>query len=334
MSDSTVRESNLAQKYKTPGACTTVMIRNIPSKYTQAELIAEVVESLGGQGHTLFDFFYLPWDTTHNANVGYAFINFKDAASAQLASQAFTNYVFKNHDSRKVAKLVPAHIQGLENNLRHLQDRAVVHSGHPCVPVVVWNGVTLELSKVFDELRRAQARKSSMAFAGNEHRHGHAGDQINDFCQMMDRVAGIRTSRQDGPADGMLHSLLDAQSSRAGWHAALASSPPVMSGGNIDDRHRRRAADDAALLTGRAPASLTLTEPPMNIARNAPAHMSAPGRLSGFPNEEEPAPFAKMNNVDSVEIVFDTTKDDILRRFLVGETSEQHPARGVEHMHF
>ena len=52
---------------------TTIMIRNIPNKYTQQKLL-ETLDSEGQQGR--YDFLYLPMDQKNNCNVGYAFINF------------------------------------------------------------------------------------------------------------------------------------------------------------------------------------------------------------------------------------------------------------------
>eukprot|EP01119_Soliformovum_irregulare_P011987 TRINITY_DN3074_c0_g1_i2.p1 TRINITY_DN3074_c0_g1~~TRINITY_DN3074_c0_g1_i2.p1 ORF type:complete len:687 (+),score=177.89 TRINITY_DN3074_c0_g1_i2:164-2224(+) len=51
---------------------TTLMIRNIPNKYTQKMLLAAVDERHRGT----YDFFYLPIDFKNKCNVGYAFINF------------------------------------------------------------------------------------------------------------------------------------------------------------------------------------------------------------------------------------------------------------------
>ena len=50
---------------------TTLMIKNIPNKYTQKMLLATIDEHF--KGH--YDFFYLPIDFKNKCNVGYAFIN-------------------------------------------------------------------------------------------------------------------------------------------------------------------------------------------------------------------------------------------------------------------
>ena len=52
---------------------TTVMLRNIPNRYSQAGLLKEI-DAAGFKGS--YDFFYLPMDTKNRTNVGYAFINF------------------------------------------------------------------------------------------------------------------------------------------------------------------------------------------------------------------------------------------------------------------
>eukprot|EP00437_Effrenium_voratum_P002908 CAMPEP_0181429858 /NCGR_PEP_ID=MMETSP1110-20121109/17421_1 /TAXON_ID=174948 /ORGANISM="Symbiodinium sp., Strain CCMP421" /LENGTH=520 /DNA_ID=CAMNT_0023553149 /DNA_START=63 /DNA_END=1625 /DNA_ORIENTATION=+ len=212
------RESNLAEKYQTEGPFTTVMIRNIPTEYTQDELILEVSEVMGSP-HS-FDFFYLPWDTQNDCNIGYVFVNFPDPGAAQNAVRAFSNYHFRLHDSKKVGKVSPAHIQGLENNLRHLQDRAVVLGNHPCSPIVMWKGQKVELSLIFQELRtqdtlrkfengtsscpgeRPQPSQNDLAQAAAEAlkapgpHHQQVLNVGETFADLLDRAAGL--SHQQG----------------------------------------------------------------------------------------------------------------------------------------
>lgn len=105
-------------------APTTLMIRNIPNRYTQNELILEL-EALGFA--STFDFLYVPLDKGTMSNVGYAFVNFVDPSWATKCMEAFHGYHFKRHRkvSGKIAAVSIAHIQGLEANLAHYKNAAV-----------------------------------------------------------------------------------------------------------------------------------------------------------------------------------------------------------------
>jgi len=118
---------DLAEEYRSKppeSPPTTLMIRNIPNRYTQRELIIEL-EALGFTG--TFDFLYVPLDKGTMSNVGYAFVNFIDPANAAKCMQAFHGYRFKRHRkvSGKIAAVSIAHIQGLEANLAHYKNAAV-----------------------------------------------------------------------------------------------------------------------------------------------------------------------------------------------------------------
>eukprot|EP00434_Breviolum_minutum_P028720 symbB.v1.2.025411.t1/scaffold2462.1/size78695/4 len=119
------RNVNLQEEYQSKEKdVTTLMIRNIPNRYTQRELIAEL-EDLGFAG--TFDFLYSPLDKGTMSNVGYAFVNFKTHEDASKCIAAFHNYRFKRHrkTSGKVAAVSAAHLQGLEANLAHYEKTAV-----------------------------------------------------------------------------------------------------------------------------------------------------------------------------------------------------------------
>jgi len=106
------------------GPPTTMMIRNIPNRYTQREFMKEM-EGLGFGG--TYDFLYLPIDKGTLCNVGYAFVNFVDPCHAQRSMEVFKDYVFLKYRKAKgkIAAVSVAHLQGLEANLRHYENSAV-----------------------------------------------------------------------------------------------------------------------------------------------------------------------------------------------------------------
>lgn len=161
-----VRERGLAQKYGNHGQITTLMLRNIPIMYTQDLLLEELLQV--NRTPDCFDFFYLPWDLQNDCNVGYAFINFRSTALAEQFIRLFANYCWERFNAqRSFAKVLPAHIQGLENNIRHLMDRAVSEA-HSHYPIVLWNGERLKLGKVLAALESSKCElKAPMSAPGN-----------------------------------------------------------------------------------------------------------------------------------------------------------------------
>lgn len=103
---------------------TTMMIRNIPGRYSQNDLMLDL-KDLGLAGS--YDFLYMPMDKGTAANVGYAFVNFINHFFAEKCMQSFTNYRFARHQraSTKLACVSVAHLQGLEKNLEHYENAAV-----------------------------------------------------------------------------------------------------------------------------------------------------------------------------------------------------------------
>lgn len=116
-----------------PDNYTTVMLRNIPNKYTREMLIDQLNQDYCGQ----YDFMYLPIDFKNKCNVGYGFINFR-------TTEACENFVHQFHgvdvrrclpglNSRKVVEVTPARVQGCSENVRRLRNSPVMNqlADHP-----------------------------------------------------------------------------------------------------------------------------------------------------------------------------------------------------------
>ena len=77
---------------------TTLMIKNIPNKYTIHFLSEEIDQSF----RNYYDFLYLPCDTKSGANQGYGFINFIDLDAIKRFYEKFHGKKWKRFKSEKV----------------------------------------------------------------------------------------------------------------------------------------------------------------------------------------------------------------------------------------
>lgn len=121
------RNVNLAEEFvkgkKEGKEITTLMIRNIPNRCSQRELIGEL-ERVGFV--SCFDFVYVPLDLGTMSNVGYAFVNFIHPMYAAQCLEILPLHQFsRQRKSGKPVAVSPAHMQGLEANLRHYEKSAV-----------------------------------------------------------------------------------------------------------------------------------------------------------------------------------------------------------------
>lgn len=106
---------------------TTVMMRNLPNKYTQRMLLTEVAQ-VGFLG--TFDFLYLPIDPETSANRGYAFLNFIDSSFAWMFKVQYEGRKMAHFNSNKVVSVTPATLQGFDSNYTHYSS-ARVNRGDP-----------------------------------------------------------------------------------------------------------------------------------------------------------------------------------------------------------
>ncbi|KAK9108948.1 hypothetical protein Sjap_017008 [Stephania japonica] len=119
------------------GTSTTVMIRNIPNKYTREMLLelldkhceeenkrVQVENCAGINGNvsmSAYDFVYLPIDFRTKCNKGYAFVNFANHNAAYKLFVAFQHRRWNILNSRKICEITYARLQGKVELVKHFQ---------------------------------------------------------------------------------------------------------------------------------------------------------------------------------------------------------------------
>jgi hypothetical protein len=119
---------------------TTLMVRNIPNKYSQKILLRLVDLRFKDK----YDFFYLPIDYKHRCNVGYAFINFYEQFRKEAVVEFFQLFNEKRWDkfnSEKVCKISYARLQGQDALLEHFKSSSVMQQHKQLRPFFVKPGV-------------------------------------------------------------------------------------------------------------------------------------------------------------------------------------------------
>ncbi|KAG6426688.1 hypothetical protein SASPL_110915 [Salvia splendens] len=117
---------------------TTLMIKNIPNKYTSKMLLAAIDERHRGT----YDFIYLPIDFKaslfypNKCNVGYAFINMTDPTLIVHFYQSFNGKKWEKFNSEKVASLAYARIQGKAALIAHFQNSSLMNEDKRCRPIL------------------------------------------------------------------------------------------------------------------------------------------------------------------------------------------------------
>ena len=113
---------------------TSLMVRNIPNKYTQQMLLAEFTEN--GLGPGVIDFFYLPIDFKNRCNRGYAFINFVDFKSILPFHQRYFGKHWSTFNSDKICDITYARIQGKAAMLKRFENSALMEKDEEYKPLV------------------------------------------------------------------------------------------------------------------------------------------------------------------------------------------------------
>ncbi|KAJ8513873.1 hypothetical protein OPV22_004307 [Ensete ventricosum] len=114
---------------------TTLMIKNIPNKYTSKMLLAAIDENHKGT----YDFLYLPIDFKNKCNVGYAFINMVSPSHIISFYKTFNGKKWEKLNSEKVALLAYARIQGKAALCAHFENSSLMNEDKRCRPVILYS---------------------------------------------------------------------------------------------------------------------------------------------------------------------------------------------------
>ncbi|XP_076889946.1 protein terminal ear1 homolog [Bidens hawaiensis] len=129
---------------------TTVMIKNIPNKYSQKLLLnmldshcihcnEQIISGCGDgvqQPQSSYDFVYLPIDFVNKCNVGYGFVNMTSPEATLRLHNAFHHQNWEVFNSKKICEVSYARLQGLEALKEHFRNSKFPSEAEEYMPVV------------------------------------------------------------------------------------------------------------------------------------------------------------------------------------------------------
>ena len=101
---------------------TTIMIKNIPNKYT----ISSFLDEINTYFKFTYDIFYLPIDYVNKCNLGFAFINFVEPFHVILFYELYRGKKWKRFNSDKKCELLYAKFQGKKELISHFEKGKVL----------------------------------------------------------------------------------------------------------------------------------------------------------------------------------------------------------------
>ncbi|KAM3358567.1 protein terminal ear1 [Capsicum galapagoense] len=125
---------------------TTVMIKNIPNKYSQKLLLNmldnhcihcnEQIVDGDDQPKSSYDFVYLPIDFINKCNVGYGFVNMTSPQATLRLYRAFHLQNWEVFNSRKICQVTYARLQGIEALKEHFKNSKFPCEAEEYMPVI------------------------------------------------------------------------------------------------------------------------------------------------------------------------------------------------------
>jgi hypothetical protein len=151
----------------------TLMLRNIPNKYTQEALLEDLERY-----RPSIDFFYLPTDFKNQCNLGYAFLNFANRAGAETFVAEFDGKRLPRFPhSPKVLSVQKARVQGFTPNVERLRTSSVMGMlDTGAKPMVFERGEVVAFPAApLEELRPQGQRRKRQAPRFRDPRPGDSG---------------------------------------------------------------------------------------------------------------------------------------------------------------
>lgn len=102
---------------------TTLMLKNIPNKYTRGMLVNQLTNRMPVGS---FDFVYMPIDFVSRCNFGYAFVNLRGSHYINLFYKKFVNIKLPEIKTSKLIEIVFARVQGFHSNVNRLVHSVVL----------------------------------------------------------------------------------------------------------------------------------------------------------------------------------------------------------------
>ncbi|KAL4348805.1 hypothetical protein GQ457_17G013820 [Hibiscus cannabinus] len=194
---------------------TTVMIKNIPNKYSQKLLLnmldnhcihcnEQIVYTGQDQPLSSYDFVYLPIDFNNKCNVGYGFVNMTSPQATWRLYKAFHHQHWEVFNSRKICEVTYARVQGLQALKEHFRSSKFPCEADHYLPVIFApprDGKQLtEPVPIVDEKQPQQLINSSTSTKPDEDDEEHSDSVDDNSNDLLDNVANLCGENNNGAA--------------------------------------------------------------------------------------------------------------------------------------
>ena len=103
---------------------TSIMIKNIPNKFTRDLLLNTIDQNFKGT----YDLFILPTDGSKNKNFGYSFINFLSCYFIPYFYSQFNKKNWSGTNSKKICEITYSKIQGRQNLISYYSNKIIFYN--------------------------------------------------------------------------------------------------------------------------------------------------------------------------------------------------------------